>query len=99
MSSSFGGAEISHDPPSFCDVKSGVASVGGRSTLRVVMVATGHAPVGSAATFFKDSMRREAMSGTNIGCTLLEANRYQSSLWCMEKESRGERETYTAGMS
>jgi hypothetical protein len=42
------------------------------------MVATDHAPLGSAAAFFKDSMSRDAMSGTNIGCILWDASEYQS---------------------
>ena len=42
------------------------------------MVATDHAPFGSAAAFFKESMSRDAMTGTNIGCNLWDASGYQS---------------------
>jgi hypothetical protein len=38
--------------------------------LTSAMVAIDHGPIGSAAAFFKESMRCAAMTGTKIGCSL-----------------------------
>ena len=62
------------DPSNVCDANSRVPSLGGHPTLKLVMVATDHAPFGSAAAFFKDSMSRVAMTGVKIGCALRDAS-------------------------
>ena len=77
ISSSFGGAgvsEISCDLPSNGDAKLEALSSSDPPAPKLVMVVRDHGPVGSSAAFFKESMRRDAMTGTKIGCTLLDAN-------------------------
>jgi hypothetical protein len=56
-----------------------------------VIVATDHGPCGSMAAFFKESMRRDAMMGTNT----------MSTLWgkCHSRPMLDRNEAYTPGMS
>ena len=46
-----------------------VPSPGDLPVLKSVIDGTAHV-LGSAAAFFKESMRRDAMTGTKIGCNL-----------------------------
>ena len=50
-----------------------VPSPAGLPVLKLAMVGTVHV-LGSAAAFFKESMRRDAMTGTKIGCNLWETS-------------------------
>ena len=68
VSPSFGGGEVSRNAP-VCGVERRVTS-SGLPVLTSAMVAIDHGPVGSAAAFFKESMRCAAMTGTKIGCNL-----------------------------
>jgi hypothetical protein len=63
-----GASEISCNSPDTLDAKRAVPSQPG-----LVMVSSDHAPSGSTAAFFKESMRRDAMTGTKVVFTLRES--------------------------
>ena len=68
MSSSSGAVEVREipcDPPGGRDANWTVLSPVDPPR-PVVMVPRDHAPMGSTAAFFKESMRRDAMTGTKI---------------------------------
>ena len=59
-------SEISCNPLDARDAEWMVPSPVSPPWLIVVMVSRDHAPFGSTAAFFRESMRRDAMTGTKI---------------------------------
>lgn len=54
---------VSCDPPAAGDVKWRVPPPGDLPVPKLLMVMTAHGPLGPAAAFFTESMRRDAITG------------------------------------
>jgi hypothetical protein len=68
-SSSFSG-DVLCDILIVCDVEWRVPSPGVLPVPKIVICVTARGSLGSTAAFFKESIRRDAMIGTKIGCIL-----------------------------
>ena len=76
--------EISCDPLSVQDAKRIVPTSGVFPLPKLVIVMRDHGTAGSAAAFFKESMRRDAMTGTKTVFTLRIPSLYRSFRGCFE---------------